>query len=119
MLHRDGGIIEESLPVAVSIGPCEACGGQDAARFSRIRLSTGATPWPHHVVDIEHEENTMKTNGKRSAVPTRFIRGRRYTDYDKQDKSCTTPRAGSARGGTQDGPCRVRTYDQGIMSPLL
>ncbi len=27
----------------------------------------------------------MKTNGKRRAVPTRLSRGRRYTDYDKQD----------------------------------
>jgi hypothetical protein len=36
-------------------------------------------------VDIEHEENTMKTNRKRNGVPTRLSRGRRYTDYDKQD----------------------------------
>jgi len=27
----------------------------------------------------------MRTNGRRSAVPTRFSRGRRYADYDKED----------------------------------
>jgi hypothetical protein len=36
-------------------------------------------------VDIEHEENTMETSGKRKNVPTRVGGGRRYTDYDKLD----------------------------------
>jgi len=27
----------------------------------------------------------MKTNGKRTTVPTRWSRSRRYADYDKQD----------------------------------
>jgi len=47
--------------------------------------SIRAHPWPHRVVDIEYEENAMKTNGKRTAAPTRKVGGKRYTDYDKQD----------------------------------
>ena len=112
-----GEVTEDSTLGGICHGPFKACGGSKCAGGPGIRLSTGATPWPHRVVDIG-KENTIKTNGKRTTELTRIVVRKRYRDYDKQDLAIlANARRWLNRNGLErryltdeERQCRVQEY---------